>query len=335
MRFDSRLPVTFLLSILLGACGHGGTPDYPKDWAAPAPSRWPLGCPDLTGAYDGVHAELEWLLGSNPDFERPLPFRHEHSVRIEQDSERIRLTLTLNERGLPAYREYALKYNMGVEGGPGGGSASGWGRTLELRKGRDFECSGGWLVGKHFAQSASKHGQHRKRLVLAKDRAGNLIAGATVNRDIHFNWGDSPAIRLGAADGTFWLRWTRRPKAADDAMQEYFGVEVHRYRWTIAGGQQVPTRVTSFMPSPICIVALPPSAFVAYSEQTLSKGDCARGETRLSFGGVMRRGMSAGSTTYVAWRPVDGTAADMQVITVSGAEGLPLMPDLDTGRRNR
>lgn len=332
MKGSIRPRAALVVGALLAGCG---AQDYPTDWPAPAPSRWPLGCPDLSGAYDGVHAELEWLVGTNPDFHTPLRFMHEHSVRIEQDGDRIRLTLALNERGLPAAREYALRYNQSIEGGPGGGSASGWGRTLELRKGRDYECSGGWFVGKHFEQGGRKHGQRRVRLVLARDRAGNLIAGVTINRDISFKWGDGPVIRLGSADGTTWLRWSRRPKAADDAMQEHFGVEVHRYRWTNVGGSEVPTRVSSVMPMPICLVALRPAEFAAYSGRSLPKGHCVSGETRLTFGQVLRRGMPVGGTMYVAWRPVDGTGDDLQVRTISGAETLPTMPNADDRRRAR
>lgn len=321
-----------LLSTLgLSACG---APQYPADWPKPAFGLFSRkgGCPDLTGSYDNVRSELNWLLGPNPDFEVARKAWFEHSARITQadDGSWLNIAIDLNERGLPDYREHMLKYNLDNPG-------SMRGKSVALREGDDYTCANGWLYGAHFPQATRVHGWQRKLLRMRKDRNGGLIAGATISQSQSLGWGDSRSIPLGAWDGTRWYRWPARPTEADAALQAAQSVELRRYGWA-NGGSRVPARLTNFQLEPICLRVIDHG--VAYPlrgdelrrsrfDKTAPPPECPDGWGKLDSGGTVRREFHDGDRYLIEWVRLSDGVTQPNVIAVGNARQLPLMPKQD------
>jgi len=323
-----------MVLLLLAGCG---TPDYPGDWPAPASSLFARhgGCPDLSGRYDRVGSELPWLLGPDPDFEvaRPAWFEHRARVEMSDDGGEIIMQLGLNERGLPAWREHMLRYNLE---NPGEKRAV---RTIELKRGRDYECRGGWLHGLHFPQSAPAHGWQRRSLQVARDDSGALIAGATIRKDQSFGWGDARGVTLWAANDTRWYRWPKRDRDADDRLKSLQSVELRRYRW-VNGGTRVPTRFTSFRFEPICMrvrrdgqwLSAPQSRWASHAASAADP-PCPAGWRMLRLGETARQEFSIAfaadvpGSDRIEWRPVADRAGTANVIPIADVRQLPLMPE--------
>jgi len=322
-----------LAVLVLGGCG---APDYPKDWPKPdlrSASRKGA-CPDLTGAYDRVQAELTWLLGSDPDFEKSIPAWQEHRATISQadDGSWLRIELGLNERGLVEYREHLLKYNQESHGAMNA-------RGVLLRASRDYECSGGWLFSRRFAQAEPVKTWQRKSLQLARDRAGGLIAGATINKSVSLSlYEGTRGISLGRSDDTRWYRWPARAAGADAALAALQDVTVHRYHWTNPGNR-IPVRFTSFYVEPICVRFFDGPNPSPARTSTIGRGrddprpaeaDCPVGWGRFDVGQVFRRDMyipeEAPGTYRIEWYRLNGDAGKPDVITIDDVRTLPLMP---------
>ena len=132
-----------------------GEADYPKDWPRPA---WTFlshrgGCPDLNGTFTAVNSELPWLLGPDPDyFVARHPWSASRATIVQSpDGDAMTIAFSLSPKGFEDYRERTIKYN-----GQSSGRVSA--EPLTLKRGVDFECSGGWLYGKYFAQTSASHG---------------------------------------------------------------------------------------------------------------------------------------------------------------------------------
>ena len=323
-----------LAILVLVACG---APDYPKDWPKPdlrSTSR-KGSCPDLTGSYDRVQSELTWLLGWNPDIEKPIPVWQEHRATISQadDGSWLRIELGLNERGLVAYRERVLKYNMQSNG-------SMVERGILLRASRDYECSGGWLFSRRFAQAEPVRTMQRKSLQLARDRDGGLIAGATITHDVSFSlWAGTRGISMGRWDNTRWDRWPSRPASADAALATLQDVTVHRYSW-INPGNRIPVRFTSFYFEPICVRYFDdtypspvhgPTIRRERDDSRPAEADCPDGWGRFDIGEVFRRDMQIPDETpksyRIEWYLMNGDDANPKVIDINDVRTLPLMPE--------
>ena len=321
-------------AMLLGGCGE---PDYPEDWPTPASSLFARkgGCPNLSGRYDQVGSELAWLLGPDPDFEvaRPAWFEHRARVEMSDDGDTVIVQLGLSERGLPKWREHLLRYNLDH---PYEKRASG---PIELERGRDYDCRGGWLYSLHFPQAHAEHGWQRRSLQVAKDKDGALIAGATIRKDQSFGWGDAQGMTLWAADDTRWYRWPKRDPAMDGLLKAVQSIELRRYRWVNGGGTRVPTRLTSFRIEPICLRVrsdgrwLPAQApRFAPHETPTTDPTCPEGWSVLRFGETVRQEFTLpadGGATIpdrIEWRPVADRAGAARVIAIDDVRQLPLMP---------
>ena len=322
----ARLARTALVLGCLAVAACDEAPDYPQDWPAPATSVLSRrgDCPDLAGSYDQVHAELEWLLGRDPDVEQSLPAWDEHLVRIEQGEKGqwLRLEMRLNERGLPAFREHLIRYNL-----EGGGSV----RTLELREGRDYQCRGGWLLGRHWPQERPVHGWQRKRLAFGRDGEGALIAGATITKATSYGWGDSRRITLGSEDDTRWYRWPARTAQSDARLQAEYGVDIHRYWWRNAAGRLLPVRITSFHPEPICLRVRLSTETQYVAPRSSGPEACLSNETRLTFAGVLYAGLGLHERKFgiyqVEWRPLASPPdGPRKLIEIPDPAALPHVP---------
>lgn len=320
-----------LLLLLLTACAP---PDYPADWPGPSSSFFSRkgGCPDLSGAYDGVKSELSWLLGDSPDFLSNTPrtawFEHRAILTLSDDGDSLHVDLALNERGLPDFRTHMLRYNLGAE------ALRHTGRSFTLEKGRDYDCAGGWLYNKHFPQSERKHGWQQKTLQVGKDKSGGLIAGATINQDQSIGWGDSPGIKVGTADETRWYRWPARPPGADAELVRQQSFELRRY-WWVNHGTRVATRMINYYQQPVCVrvtATYPGSKTVARYHPGKVRGKqfdaCPPDWGQLGFGVTWNMEMSlpdAGGPQYrVEWQLPDQTQP--RVIEVKDVRELPMMP---------
>lgn len=338
-RLKSSLVCRMLLlcaPLLLAGCGE---PGYPEDWPAPASNLFARkgGCPDLSGRYDHIGSELPWLLGRNPDVETAQPAWFDHRARVDMadDGGSVIMQLGLSERGLPAWRDHLLRYNLDH---PYEKRAS---QPLELKRDRDYACRGGWLYSLHYPQAQAAHGWQRRTLQVAKDASGALIAGATIRKDQGFGWGDAPGVSLWAANDTRWYRWPKRERAADDRLKALQSVELRRYRW-INGGTRVPTRFTSFHLDPICMRVrrdgrwLPvPAPRLAPHEKLPSDPPCPDGWRVMRLGDTVRQEFSLPAETgatvpdRIEWRPAADRAGLAQVIPIPDPRQLPLMPGED------
>lgn len=327
---------------LLVACLAGcDAPDYPAGWSKPASVFWPGNkkgeCPDLTGAYDGVHSELTVLLGANPDFEKPWPAWQEHRANITQadDGSWLKVKLTLNERGLAEYRERSLKYNNESNGSMAN-------RDLWLSAGKDYVCRNGWLYSSGFAQGERVHTWQRKSLQLGKDKSGGLIAGATINKDLYISvWAEAQGFYAGSWDDTRWYRWPARDPAADKVLEQAQSVTVHRYNW-INHGRTIPMRFSSFYVEPICVRFFYGGYPVKVHGPLVRRGrddprpeeqDCTDGWGRFDVGEVFRKELFlpeiVQETSRIEWYVMNAADKTPHIIEISDVRELPLMPEQD------
>lgn len=326
MRFVS------LLLLLFGLSGCAPA-DYPGDWPAAGGGRFDDkgSCPDLSGDFDGVRGELLYLLGRDPDFEKPIRHTPERRGRLDMaaDGSTLDIALELNERGLAEYRERALKHNTeGVHVVP----------RQRLRRGEDYECDSGWLQSLHFPQPDFVDGLRRMDLKVGRDRDGGLIAGARLRFRQQLGWGDSPGIEIWSSDQTHWHRWPARPAAADTMLTAAQSVTLHRHGW-VNHGRSVPTRFTSFYVEPICL------RFEQYGVVTAPQGPemrrgrdelgplpptCPDGWGKFDLGETFRTGMDlpddAPRRYRFEWFPLSEGEAGRREIVVSDPRELPLMP---------
>lgn len=334
------------LLLLLAACLLQGcdAPDYPADWPRPVSGGMLASkkgdCPDLTGAYDGVNADLDWLLGSNPDVEKSVPHWFEHRAIITQaeDGSWLKIGLTLNEKGLPAYRDHLLLYNNESNGFMAH-------KDLWLTAGKEYTCRNGWLYSERFAQPERVHTWQRKSLQLGKDSSGALIAGATINKEIYLSvWAESQGTRIGAADDTRWYRWPARPAQADALLEQVQSVTVHRYKW-INHGRRIPVRFTSFYVEPICVRLFYGDHPVKVHGPLVRRGrddprpeeqDCTDGWGRFDIGEVFRKEVYLPDIVQedirIEWYRMNAADKTPQVIRIGDVRELPLMPE-QTGRK--
>jgi hypothetical protein len=327
-------PRTLLLvAVLLVGCGE---PNYPDAWPRPASSFSPRkgACPDLTGAYDEVRSELSWLLGPDPDFEKSQPFWFEHRAIVTQaeDGSWLKFSLSLNENGLPAFREHLLKYNNQ-------GSGEKRGKDLLLKEGRDYSCSGGWLYSRHFPQSTRVHAWMRKSLQVARDREGSLIAGATISKSQSIGWGDSPRIALGNWDDTRWYRWPRRDPRRDSLLHDAQSVDLHRFPW-INNGSRIPVRISNFFLEPVCVRLVEDGRAypIRGSELVRTRGDdspppipCPEGWGKLGSGGLILRELDIPNEIHgryrIDWFPLSEAPTKARSIDIPDVRRLPTMPE--------
>jgi hypothetical protein len=320
---------------LLGGCGE---PDYPRDW--PAPDTGLLGdmkgeCPDLTGTYDRVGSELSWLLSADPDFEKPTPHWFEHSATLTQadDGSWLRIDFKLNEIGLPAYRDHLLEHNNESNG-------ASVDFDLWLEAGKHFVCERGWLYSTRFAQDQRVHTWQRKSLQLNKDKAGGLIAGATVNKDVYLSvWAESQGFYLGSWDDTRWYQWPARDPSGDALLEDLQNVTLHRYAW-VNHGRSIPVRFTSFYIEPICVRFFYGSYPVKVMGPMIRRGRddprpaeqaCPEGWGRFDVGEVFRRELQlpeiVQETHRIEWVPMSEFGGEVHVIEIEDVRELPLMPE--------
>ena len=321
-----------LMLLVLSGCG---VRDYPKDWPNPDSGWWSRkgGCPDLVGDYDSVNSELSWLLSANPDYEVARKVGYENRARVEQadDGSWLRITTSLNSRGLDDYRARMLKYNL--EGGGLSGAA-----VLELKVGEEYECSGGWLKSLRFEQAEKAHGMQRKSLQLREDKDGGLIAGATLKVDQSFAWGDSRPIPLGGSEGTKWYRWPKRDPADDEALSTMQGVDLRRYPW-VNNGTRVPIRFTSFVLERICVRYYDGDLGVRAGglRQVHSRDDrrppaqeCPDTWGKLDFGEAFRQELTVPGDSpreyRIEWFVLGSEASKPEVIRIADVRKLPVMP---------
>lgn len=298
------------LALLLAGCAR--TPGYPHDWPPASPDLY--GCPDLSGEYDGVDANLPALLAPERNFGKR--FQHEHSVLIERDATDGHYTLTLrrNARGLAAFREWHLEYNQDS-------TADGGFVRIELDKGEDYECSRGWFIGSKWSIMEQPRGDPRHlRLALAKDGAGNLIAAVTT-RD--------------AQDRTQWLRWPKRAPDAEAQLRAAGSVSLVRYPVSNARGKRVPTRFANYTPDAICVdsphlpdveVRLPPRPSIPQPRAAASPAPpphCPDNELKLDQGDVVRIDMPAHAYTTVNWHPLGKPRSAGGILEIEAPEDLP------------
>lgn len=272
-RTVSKIALVGLLGLtvlLLVQCRPSG---YPEDWPRPASSLLSRKgrCPDLAGRYDHVGGELRFLLGSRPDFQQSAGSWAEHVATVTQadDGRWLKVRFELNEVGLRAFRE----------GRPAGKRAGAY-DGLDLKRGADFDCSGGWLYNLHFPVFGSVS-DRQSELRFARDGDGGLIADAVFDRQNSFGWGDSPGIDLWRSDDHRWYRWELRRDEMDGAIRSLEGVVIRRFSWT-NHDRNVPTRIENFHLAPLCarLVETHPIASIAVQYHLPPELRLGRGETR-------------------------------------------------------
>ncbi len=322
-----------LILLLLAGCGARG---YPDDWPDPDPGWFSRkgGCPDLVGDYDLVNSKLSWLLSANPDFEVARKTWSEHHAVVEQaeDGTWLRITMSLNSRGLDDYRTRMLKFNFENNGMPSK-------TVLELTAGEDYECSGGWLKSLRFEQSEKVHGMRRKSLHLRRDKEGGLIAGATLETDQSVGWADSKRIPLGSSDGTRWYHWPKRDPADDKLLSSMQEVDLRRYPW-VNNGIRIPVRFTSFFLEPICVRYFDGDDAIAVSGPELLRSrddhrppapECPDAWGKFDFGEVFRKELSIRGEHprkyRIEWFVLGAQDSKPEVIQITDARNLPVMPE--------
>ncbi len=324
-----RCPTVLLwLPLVLSACGDA---DYPEAWPEPAASQLSRkgDCPDVTGAYDRVGSELFRLLGQAPGSEYAQPFWFEHRAIVTQaeDGSSLTISVSLNEQGLPAFREHVLKYNGQNPREKRGGS-------LTLHEGDDYRCSGGWLFSRHFPQAERELGSKRVSLQVSRDRGGSLIAGATTSVPQSIGWGGSATFTLGHQDQTQWYRWPRRDPGQDSRLDDAQTLELHRYSWTNDGGR-IPVRISSFVLEPVCLRLVEDGVAYAMSGAsgdgtTLPSVPCPDGWGQLASGDLILREFTGPGETprrsRVDWFPRSGSSSAARSIDIPDASRLPMMP---------
>lgn len=326
---------------LLAACD---APDYPRDWPAPVAGSFGAGmkgdCPDLTGTYDGVGSELSWLLGSNPDVEKPRPVWQEHRAVVTQadDGSWVRIDFTLNERGLPVYRDRLLGYNLDSNGYDAD-------RGLWLTAGKEYTCRNGWLYSLRYAQGERVKTWQRQSLQLGRNKAGELIAGATISKGLYLSvWAEAQGAHLGNYDDTTWYRWPVRSPAADAQLAAAQSVTLHRYPW-VNHGRSIPVRFSSFYVEPLCVRFFyggypvkvhGPQVRRSRDDPRPPEQDCPAGWGRFDIGETFRKDLFlpeiVQETSRLEWYVMHAADKTPQVIEIRDVRELPLMPE-DARRR--
>jgi hypothetical protein len=315
-----------------------GESGYPKDWPKPAGSLFARkgGCPDLNATYTGVNSELAWLLGSNPDsFGSSRSTWPDSRAALVQsaDGNKLTITFSFSPKGFANFRDREIKYNT-----ESNGSAAA--PPMKLERGRDFECQGGWLYGKHFPQDSAAHGWQRKELKVGRDKSGGLIAGATTGKESSIGWADSPRISLGNYDETTWHRWAKDDPDTDAALARLQSVDLRRYWWKNRGDTAMPIRFTSFYLEPICVrvVETNSAGYESISphsgpERRKSGIECPPKWGKYDFGEVLRTDMDIqtdSSTRYrIEWFAWSARESKPNVIDVANVHELPEMPQCE------
>lgn len=333
LRSLSRIALAALLGLIVVLLVQCRPSAYPGDWPRPASSLLSRkgGCPDLAGRYDHVRGELRFLLGPRPDFQQSAGSWAEHVASVTQadDGSWVKVRFELNEAGLRAFRE-----------GRPAGKRAGRDDGLDLVRGVDFDCFGGWLYNLHFPAFGGT-GDRRSELRFARDRDGGLIADAVIDRQNSFGWGDSPGIDLWRSDDHRWYRWAQRSDAMDGAIRALEDVVISRFSWT-HGERNIPTRIENFHLAPLCarlvetypVASIPvqyhlPPQFSLARGQSHAEPGCPEHWGRFEAMSQMLHQMEVGeqAPSYrFEWRLAARPEAAPTVVEISDVRGLPVIP---------
>ncbi len=239
--------------VIFGVIGFIGTrqynaDEYPDAWPKPAliPGSF-MGCPNFSGEYDNANDSIPRLLTHQPIWEKGMRGWFEHKAIVTQapDDSWIKISFELNERGLVEHREHVMKY--------GRGWPSGHFHPVTLKKGDHYDCGMRWFELDVLPDvDLTETGNGKVRMSL--DRHGNLIA-AYVKKEwtsfgIFFGQSIGPSWQH---DKTRWVRWTKRPKGADEALKALQTLEVVRQKHFRAYGAKRLIGIGNFMGRDMCV----------------------------------------------------------------------------------
>lgn len=246
-------PVAALAVALgLAACSGAGAP--PEGWAAPQPSSDTAGgCPDLRGLYAfeaGEGSRFGW---------RQTPLLGEWRIEpqaleiLSNDREQLRarwvftpaqvdaqaVALRDRDRGAFDVWQRMLQPESQAKAIAAQGEARYWEqmamqgpvpyRPKTLRGVENFVCEDGWLVLLQHADHGGGEARPPRRVALARDGAGGLIARLDEERDsaIPLWAGDgAQSIPLGGKTYRVWARWSAHPS-----------IPAWVPDWTVLGGR--------------------------------------------------------------------------------------------------
>ncbi len=208
-----------LPGLLLSACG-GSDGNYPKDWPLLATRRSAHGCSDLRGTYQfdtrrpdddtTTFSLVSSFLGAGVQqtFDAPLRL-----FTVEGDAE-TQLTVSF-------VSAHAATTSAPASDAPSPSTP----QTITVRRGQDYSCEDGWLVGKvkhellvtyarhdhhDYKDLSLRHGALGPQTVrLRRDAEGGLVgrSSARIPRVISL-WAETGAgIPYWYDDETYWTRW--------------------------------------------------------------------------------------------------------------------------------
>ncbi|GAB3738204.1 hypothetical protein GCM10028794_20760 [Silanimonas algicola] len=237
----------------MGLVGCSGADSPPEGWAAPEPaSDTAGGCPDLRGLYAftaGDGSRFGWrqtpLLGAWRIEPQALEIvandREQLRARwVFTPAQVDRQAIALRDRDRRAFDlwQRLLRTDAPAEGIVRDGEARDWERiamqgpvpyrSKTLRGVEGFLCEDGWLVLLQHAEHGGGAAMPPRRVALARDASGGLVARLDEVRDsaIPLWAGDGvPSIPLGGQTYRDWARWPAHPPIPAWAPD-----------WTVLGG---------------------------------------------------------------------------------------------------